>query len=37
MCWYLRFQLSRRDSDELLFERGVIVNVSAKPDKSGWR
>ncbi|MBK3816607.1 IS6 family transposase, partial [Burkholderia sp. R-69608] len=24
--WYLRFQLSLRDIEELLFERGVIVS-----------
>lgn len=25
MCWYFRFQLSLRDIEELLFERGVTV------------
>ncbi len=26
VCWYFRFQLSLRDIEELLFERGVIVS-----------
>jgi putative transposase len=25
--WYFRFQLSLRDIEELLFERGVIVSM----------
>jgi putative transposase len=28
--WYLRFQLSLRDIEELLFERGVIVSYAPK-------
>jgi transposase-like protein len=35
--WYFRFQPSLRDIEELLFERGVIVIVSVKPEGSGWR
>jgi transposase-like protein len=27
--WYFRFQLSLRDIEELLFERGVIVSYEA--------
>ncbi len=26
VCWYFRFQLSLRDIEALLFERGVIVS-----------
>jgi putative transposase len=26
VCWYFRFQLSLRDIEGLLFERGVIVS-----------
>jgi putative transposase len=28
--WYFRFQLSLRDIEELLFERGVIVTYAPK-------
>jgi transposase-like protein len=35
--WYFWFQLSLRDIEESLFERGVIVIVSVRPDESGWR
>jgi len=28
--WYFRFQLSLRDIEELLFERGVIVRYAPK-------
>ena len=28
--WYFRFQLSLRDIEELLFERGVIVSYAPK-------
>jgi putative transposase len=28
--WYFRFQLSLRDIEELLFERGVTVSYSAR-------
>jgi putative transposase len=28
--WYFRFQLSLRDIEELLFERGVTVSYASK-------
>jgi putative transposase len=30
--WYFRFQLSLRDIEELLFERGVIVSYETSDD-----
>jgi putative transposase len=33
--WYFRFQLSLRDIEELLFERGVIVSYAPKNVPSG--
>lgn len=38
MRWYFRFQLSLRDIEELLFERGVVVSyemIRRWYDKSG--
>lgn len=33
--WYFRFQLSLRDSEELLFERGVIASDKSAVDEHG--
>ena len=35
--WYFRFQLSLRDIEELLFERGVIVTYAPKEVPWGTR
>ena len=36
MPWYFRFQLSLRDIEELLFERGVVVSYETIRRRCEW-